>query len=307
MFCKNCGTAMKDGANFCPKCGARQDGETPGGREQAFTTAPPDPEKPKKPKKKFPVWLLILPICLVIGILGALMAPKVLDAISGKESAKTEIEENEDGGWESGKDKDETKETEEETEAETSAAKTEPAQTTAAETTAVQTTAAPSPETTSAWLLEGTPDLTGYARVGIVQAGSTSNIEQENNQNGPEMAVDGDEVTSWQEGVEGPGIGETIYYKLDQEQPISYITLKLGNWRNDKYFYANNRPRTLSITLDDYTFQITFPAEKREYVVQVDPPYPASYIQFQIDDVYKGSSYDDTCIAELGMYCKVGE
>ena len=22
MFCKNCGTPMKDGAKFCPKCGA---------------------------------------------------------------------------------------------------------------------------------------------------------------------------------------------------------------------------------------------------------------------------------------------
>ena len=107
--------------------------------------------------------------------------------------------------------------------------------------------------------------------------------------------------------MEGPGIGETIYYKLDQEQPITYLTFKLGNWRNDKYFYGNNRPRTLTITLDDYSFQITFPAEQREYVVQVDPPYPASYIEYRIDDVYKGSSYDDTCIAELGMYCKVGE
>lgn len=65
--------------------------------------------------------------------------------------------------------------------------------------------------------------------------------------------MDGDEVTSWQEGVEGPGIGETIYYKLDQEQPITYLTFKLGNWRNDKYFYGNNRPRTLTITLDDYS------------------------------------------------------
>lgn len=307
MFCKNCGTPMKDGAKFCPKCGARQEAADQGRMEQASTAAP-SPKKPDKPKKKFPIWLLIIPICLVIGILAAFMAPKVLDAISGKGGTETEIAKDEDKNWDSGKKEDDQQEKKEETEAsetETSAEETTPAQT-VEETTAAQTTAA-APETTSAWLLDGSPDLTGYARVGIIQSGSTSTIEQENNQNGPEMAVDGDEVTSWQEGVEGPGIGETIYYKLDQEQPITYLTFKLGNWRNDKYFYGNNRPRTLTITLDDYSFQITFPAEQREYVVQVDPPYPASYIEYRIDDVYKGSSYDDTCIAELGMYCKVGE
>ena len=178
MFCKNCGTPMKDGAKFCPKCGARQEAADQGRMEQASTAAP-SPKKPDKPKKKFPIWLLIFPICLVIGILAALMAPKVLDAISSKGGTETEIAEDEDKNWDSGKKEDDEPEKKEETEAaetETSAAETTPAQT-AAETTAEQTTAA-APETTSAWLLDGSPDLTGYARVGIVQSGSTSNIEQ---------------------------------------------------------------------------------------------------------------------------------
>lgn len=128
----------------------------------------------------------------MIGILAAFMAPKVLDAISGKGGTETEIAEDEDKNWDSGKKEDDQQEKKEETEAsetETSAEETTPAQT-AEETTAAQTTAA-APETTSAWLLDGSPDLTGYARVGIIQSGSTSTIEQENNQNGPEMAVDG--------------------------------------------------------------------------------------------------------------------
>ena len=54
------------------------------------------------------------------------------------------------------------------------------------------------------------------------------------------MAV---ESTSWQEGVDGPGIGEKVYAQFDNSYYIEYLTFRLGNWKTNDYYTGNNRPK----------------------------------------------------------------
>lgn len=318
MFCPKCGNNLKDGTKFCSKCGAEIIPPEPVKETRSNLQVQIEPRKEKRGKNQGLVIVVTLCITVVAGVMlaGVLIYRKTSEpvetvgfstqkeAVGMEEESKTgnpdfvedeTIDIGELLGWS--------------TPAPTTAAAAMAAPSVEAETeTPMQTTTEVTAlDSISFQLLEEVPDLSGYQRVGVARAGASSNIVQEGNQNGPEMVLDGDEVTSWQEGTYGPGIGDYIYYELDQKQSISYLTFKLGNWRNDKYFYSNNRPRTLSVTLDDYTFQITFPDEKREYFVQITPSYPASYIEFQIDEVYQGTSYDDTCIAEIGMYSRMGD
>lgn len=145
-------------------------------------------------------------------------------------------------------------------------------------------------------------DMTGYSRVGVREAMASSVVEQEGYDNTAAMAVDGDVITSWQEGADGDGINEFINLKLDREYEVRYITLNLGNWRDQDRYDKNNVPKTLTIWLDEKSFKVNFPHEQTQFCLEFSRDCPASEIYVRIDDVYEGSLWDDTCISEIGIY-----
>lgn len=153
-------------------------------------------------------------------------------------------------------------------------------------------------------LLNESIDLIGYTRAGIHSAHQSSELgkNSDGSPNNAYMALDADDSTCWQEGVSGAGIGQSMEAVLDRRYQISYLSFKLGNWLNDKYYYGNNVPSALTIRLGNSILQIDFPAERREFVVQISPAIETDYIHIQIDDVYYGTSWDDTCITDIGIY-----
>ena len=146
--------------------------------------------------------------------------------------------------------------------------------------------------------------LTGYSRVGVSQAAASSTVVQEGYDNSAAMVVDGDTVTSWQEGVDGDGLGEVLQFELDREYDVKYMTFNLGNWRDPQRYAMNNRPQTMTIWLDDLSFQVTFPDGQTEFCIEFSSDCPASVIYLRIDSVYQGTEWDDTCISEVGIYGK---
>ena len=146
--------------------------------------------------------------------------------------------------------------------------------------------------------------LTGYSRVGVSQAAASSTVVQEGYDNSAAMVVDGDTVTSWQEGVDGDGLGEVLQFELDREYDVKYMTFNLGNWRDPQRYAMNNRPQTMTIWLDDLSFQVTFPDGQTEFCIEFSSDCPASVIYVRIDSVYQGTEWDDTCISEIGIYGK---
>ena len=152
-------------------------------------------------------------------------------------------------------------------------------------------------------------DLNNYYRAYVTSADATSQIRQSGVDNSPIKAFDGDEVSNWEEGVNGVGIGENLAGYFDHEYKVKYIVFKLGNWRQrgldgttKDYYNMNCRPKTLTITLGDLSQQITFSDEKKEHCVCLSYPYPASTINLRIDDVYRGGSYEDTVISDIAIY-----
>ena len=142
----------------------------------------------------------------------------------------------------------------------------------------------------------------------VVNAEATSVIRQEGVDNSPMQLFDGVESTSWQEGVDGPGIGEKVYAQFDNSYYIEYLTFRLGNWKTNDYYTGNNRPKTLRITLGDdtteteQTFDVDFPDSKELFCVEIDPGIRCSYIEIKIRDIYAGAKWDDTAIADIGFY-----
>ena len=146
-------------------------------------------------------------------------------------------------------------------------------------------------------------DMSRLKEVAIVSADSSSIIEQDNVDNRAICVFDNNTQTDWQEGVDGPGIGESVTAYFDETVKVHYILLKLGNWKTEEYFYGNNRPSKLGITIGDFNTEVQFPDTWEEFCVELNHPYEASSITFRIDDVYKGISWDDTAITDVRVLC----
>lgn len=145
-------------------------------------------------------------------------------------------------------------------------------------------------------------DFGDYYKLPVKEASASSVISQEGADNSAAKVVDGNEKTSWQEGADGDGIGESVHLELEKTYNIKYLSFQLGNWNSMEYYDGNNRPKDLEITVGDVTQTITFPDGKTQYWVEFSKDYLASDIEIVIKDVYKGSQWDDTCIAEIGIY-----
>ncbi len=147
-------------------------------------------------------------------------------------------------------------------------------------------------------------DLTPYKKLSVTDASATSTIYQKNTDNGPMRLFDGREDTSWQEGVDGYGIGEQVSARFDKNHQIKYIAFKLGNWRNESYFNANSVPAAMTIRLGDFETEVTFTGEMKEEWIELTEPVNADRMTLTIDDVYEGAQWDDTCITCITVYGK---
>ena len=146
-------------------------------------------------------------------------------------------------------------------------------------------------------------DLLGYSQVTVASADATSTISQAGIDNTPHVLYDRSKDSSWQDGVDGPGIGESVTYHLDQVYKIKFLVLRLGNWySSDDNYTMNNRPKTMTFKIGEQSVQVTFPDEKKEFCVELSKDVEASEIKMTIDEVYKGTAYDDTCINEVDVY-----
>lgn len=159
----------------------------------------------------------------------------------------------------------------------------------------------PASAITASLVSESSVDFSNIHEAYIESASATSEIKQASGvSNDPLLAFDNNTDTNWEEGVDGPGIGESITANFEyKNEKVRCIALKLGNWKSGKYYYGNNRPSKLTITLDDLSFQMDFPDSWEEFYVMLNHPFKASSIQIRIDGVHQGTSWDDTCITDV--------
>lgn len=148
-------------------------------------------------------------------------------------------------------------------------------------------------------------DFTEYKQVRVASAEASSVIQQDNGAvNTPMMMFDENIETNWQEGVDGPGLGEWVDAKFSQESGIKYLTFKLGNWKTSRYYYGNNKPSKMTITVGECSQQIEFPDEWTEFCLEFSRPCQADGIYMTIDEVYPGTDWDDTCITDMRVFAE---
>ena len=157
-------------------------------------------------------------------------------------------------------------------------------------------------------IISNPPDSESLTKVIPVYASSTSELTPESNTiyYHAQNAVDGNVITSWQEGVKGIGDGERLKIEFRDNTKIRYMKLHLGNWRDLQRYLNNNRSKTMKIEteidteIDTYNF---FFEDKMEPVwLDFGREIETQHMSFILGEVYPGSFSDDTCISEIEFY-----
>jgi len=91
-------------------------------------------------------------------------------------------------------------------------------------------------------------------------------------------------------------------FSLDGTYGVTAMAFKLGNWRNKNYFDSNAMPKKMTIILGDERFTVEFTHEQTVQWVTFSAPVYVDNVTILIDDVYKGTKYEDTCINEISVY-----
>ena len=165
----------------------------------------------------------------------------------------------------------------------------------------------PEPEITVEVVRASNRNYSGYTVAKVRSAYSSSELHQpDGTDNSAKMACDGNEITSWQEGVDGYGEGEELRFVLDTEYSIRYICIKTGNWRTPQIYSENTRPKELSFWLDNDCYTVTIPDGQVEYCIDFGGYVKASEVSIIIESVYKNAQWDDTCISEVTIYAGSG-
>lgn len=282
MRCPNCGCENEQDSQFCGNCGAPL--TPPGPAGQGPAKAGPEGEENGRKKSKAPLVIIaVLVVALIAGVIGFVVYSRFAESRRQEEIREEQMEAEQERQEE----EQEAQEEREEQEVE----QTVPEQEAQDGIWTAYLTAAP-------------VSLGESYKLPVSQASATSVVDQEGHDNSAAMVLDGKDETSWQEGVDGPGIGEGLTFSLDRDYEIEYLSFKLGNWRSDEFYYENHRPMTLKVTMGGQETLVDFPDEKTEQWVKIDGDCETSQIQIEIVEVYQGTSsvWDDTCIAEIGIY-----
>lgn len=124
---------------------------------------------------------------------------------------------------------------------------------------------------------------------------------------GPYAAIDGSEETAWVEGVPGPGTGEWIQLTFPGTIELHVLGFDVGFDKDADLFAKNNRIKkaTLVFSNDEQTslsFEDARGLQEFSMARAPGPNVETTSIKIIIDEVYPGTAYDDTCLAEIEVW-----
>jgi LysM repeat protein len=123
----------------------------------------------------------------------------------------------------------------------------------------------------------------------------------------PWMAVDGARGTAWVEGVAGAGVGQWLMLTFPETIEVHSVGLNAGYDKNADIFAKNNRIKRATLLFSNGDRVQLGLADRRgmQTIPLVRAPgqnIHTTTVKVVIDEVYPGTKYDDTCVAEIEVW-----
>jgi len=116
--------------------------------------------------------------------------------------------------------------------------------------------------------------------------------------------VDGDLATAWNEGAEGPGIGEWVRFEFSRQWALARIEIANGYQKDDQRYFGNGRVKSLAIEYSTGTTQLVDLLDSKDIQTIIPTRQPVEWFKITIIDVYPGKIWDDTALSEVRIYAR---
>lgn len=141
----------------------------------------------------------------------------------------------------------------------------------------------------------------GFQEVQISSVNATSEyISKKGNYYGADNLIDSDMETTWQEGEEDGGIGQSINFTFNEPAIISAMCIYNGKQTNNEAFYENNR--IASFTIFEYSLSVQLPDSMEAQYIIFENPLLEDQVTLTLQSIFGGSKWNDTCITEIIFY-----
>ncbi len=116
--------------------------------------------------------------------------------------------------------------------------------------------------------------------------------------------LDGDLTTAWNEGAEGPGIGEWIQFDFSQTIKLARVEIANGYQKDNERYQGNPRVKSLKVEYSNGTTQLVDLLDVMDFQAITPTIQPVDWVRFSIVSVYAGEEWDDTALSEIRFYAK---
>ncbi|MBU0706756.1 hypothetical protein KKG41_00075 [Patescibacteria group bacterium] len=118
----------------------------------------------------------------------------------------------------------------------------------------------------------------------------------------PSQVIDQDFSTSWVEGAEGDGLNEWIKMQFSGAGQINTLGIVPGFAKNTALYQENNRIKTVELEFSDGSTITSELVDKYGMQFIEFPTKTTSYIKMTIKNIYSGTTYSDSPVAELDIW-----
>lgn len=141
----------------------------------------------------------------------------------------------------------------------------------------------------------------GFQTIPVRGISSTSEyVSSKGNYYGAKNLLDSSLGTSWQEGEEDGGIGQSIHFTFDTSVMVSAMCIYNGKQTSEEAFFENNRVASFTIFDDDLCVELTDDMQP-QYIV-FENPLLIDNLTFTIQSIFSGTKWNDTCITKIIFY-----
>jgi hypothetical protein len=123
----------------------------------------------------------------------------------------------------------------------------------------------------------------------------------------PANLLDGDLTSAWNEGADGPGLGEWVRFDFRESIPLARVEIANGYQKDEQRFAGNVRVKALELTYSDGSTQLVQLLDS-EGLQTIQPSVDeTAQITFTIISVYPRYEWQDAALSEIQVYERVGD
>jgi hypothetical protein len=115
--------------------------------------------------------------------------------------------------------------------------------------------------------------------------------------------IDGDLATAWEEGAEGPGLGEWVRFDFSRPLVIARIEIANGCQKDEERFQGNPRVKAMKVEYSNGNSELIDLADSKE-VQSINPKTTEAVDWFKLTvvAVYNGNQWEDTALSEVRVF-----